>query len=95
MSERVHVDPLDFDELIRHCFDLNDEEDIDCFLDDYAQSNTTAELCHELVRRLLPMVTVAESALAQKTYQAFAKIEGGSLVAIVKTPAERIAALEK
>ena len=82
--EQAFVDTFDFEELMRHCFGIDENEDVGEFLELRSQADGAFELCHDIVRVLLPMAHIATSSLTQKKYQAFCKTEGGCLVAIVK-----------
>ena len=88
MSKSVFVDPLEFEDLARHCFDLSEDEDVEQYLTDRAEENGVGDVCHQFVQRLLPMVTVERGVLTNRAYQAFCKVENGCLVALVKTPIE-------
>lgn len=83
-AERAQVDPLDFEDLMRHCFDLGEDADVLDYLEERAADSGATDLCHELVMRLLPMINLAQSPLTKKNYRCFARQEGKSLVALVK-----------
>ena len=88
MHKTLLVDPLDFEDLMRHCFDIPDDDDVGEFLELRSFADGAATVCHELVSLLLPMAHIANSPLSGKTYQSFCRREGTNLVALVKREIE-------